>query len=83
MRGITGPLQVFEGNKGFMDAITGPFEIDWSREDLERVTRTIVKKYNAEIHAQSAIEGLLETKQANHFAAADVAHIDIEIFDID
>ncbi len=82
MRGITGPLQVFEGNKGFMDAITGPFEIDWSREDLERVTRTIVKKYNAEIHAQSVIEGLLEMKQANHFAAADVARIDIEIFDV-
>jgi 2-methylcitrate dehydratase len=42
-RGITGPPEVFEGNKGFMAAIAGPFEIDWSKEDLERVTRTIVK----------------------------------------
>jgi len=49
MRGITGPLEVFEGTKGFMDAIAGPFEIDWSKEDLERVTRTILKQYNAEI----------------------------------
>ena len=31
MRGITGPLEVFEGNKGFMDAIAGPFDIDWAR----------------------------------------------------
>lgn len=32
--GITGPIEVFEGNKGFMDAISGPFEIDWRNEDL-------------------------------------------------
>ncbi len=30
--GITGPLEVIEGEKGLMDAITGFFEIDWSRE---------------------------------------------------
>ena len=36
MRGITGPREVFEGNKGFMEAIAGPFEIDWEHEDLER-----------------------------------------------
>ena len=35
-RGITGPLEVFEGNKGFMESIAGPFEIDWESEDLER-----------------------------------------------
>jgi 2-methylcitrate dehydratase len=43
-RGITGPLEVFEGNKGFMEAVSGRFEIDWSSEDLERVTRTILKQ---------------------------------------
>src|ERR1051325_575339 len=32
MHGITGPLEVFEGNKGFMDSIAGRFEIDWSQE---------------------------------------------------
>ena len=37
MRGVTGPREVFEGNKGFIEAIAGPFEIDWSREDLESV----------------------------------------------
>ena len=29
MRGITGPAEVFEGNKGFMESISGPFPIDW------------------------------------------------------
>src|SRR5436190_238151 len=63
-RGITGPREVFEGNKGFMDAIVGDhFELDWSKEDLESVTRTILKKFNAEIHSQSAIEALIELKK--------------------
>jgi 2-methylcitrate dehydratase len=82
MRGITGPREVFEGNKGFMDAIAGRFEIDWSKEDLERVRRTIVKKYNAEIHSQSAIEGILELKREHSFRGADVERIKIEIFDV-
>ena len=82
MRGITGPPEVFEGNKGFMDAIAGPFEIDWSHEDLELVRRTIVKKYNAEIHSQSAIEGILGLKKERPFDAADVERIVIETFDV-
>src|SRR5436189_1803675 len=48
-RGITGPAEVFEGNKGFMESIAGQFEIHWEREDLERVRRTFLKRYNAEI----------------------------------
>src|SRR4029453_13943854 len=46
-RGISGPAEVFEGNKGFMDSIAGHFEIDWEGEDLERVRRTFLKRYNA------------------------------------
>jgi 2-methylcitrate dehydratase len=82
MRGVTGPAEVFEGNKGFMDSITGRFEIDWLQEDLERVRRTIVKKYNAEIHSQSAIEGVLDLKKEHGFKAQEVDRIDIEIFDV-
>ena len=81
-RGITGPLEIFEGNKGFKDSIAGPFEINWQNEDLERVTRTIVKKYNAEIHSQSAIEALLELKKEGSFKAAAVKTIDLEIFEV-
>jgi 2-methylcitrate dehydratase len=82
MRGITGPLEVFEGNKGFMDAIAGRFESDWSREDLERVARTIIKRFNAEIHSQSAIEGTLELQTSHGFSAPDIEKIELEIFDV-
>jgi 2-methylcitrate dehydratase len=82
MRGITGPLEVLEGNKGFMDSIAGRFEMDWSQEGLDRVTRTIVKKYNAEIHSQSAIEGALELKRQFGLTGREVEKVDIEIFDV-
>ena len=82
MRGITGPLQVFEGNKGFMDSIAGRFQIDWSLEDLERVRQTVIKRYNAEMHSQSALEGLLELKKEYGFEAGEVEKVEIEIFDV-
>jgi len=82
MRGITGPEEVFEGNKGFMDSIAGRFQVNWSEEDLERVTSTIIKKFNAEIHSQSALEGILELKAQHDFSADDIQQIDIEIFDV-
>jgi 2-methylcitrate dehydratase len=82
MRGVTGPLEVFEGNKGFMDSIAGDFDIDWSSENLEKVTQTILKKYNAEIHSQSAIEGLLELQRESGFQAKEVRQIAVDIFDV-
>jgi 2-methylcitrate dehydratase len=81
-RGITGPEEVFEGNKGFKEAIAGPFEIDWSKENLESVKKTIIKKYDAEIHSQSSIEGALELQARHHFKAFEVDKIDIDIFDV-
>jgi 2-methylcitrate dehydratase len=82
MRGITGPKGVFEGNKGFMESISGRFEIDWLRENLELVRETILKKYNAEIHSQSAIEALLELRSEHALDAGDVESIELEIFDV-
>jgi 2-methylcitrate dehydratase len=82
MHGITGPLEVFEGNKGFMDAIAGEFKINWLEEGLERVTLTILKRYNAEVHSQSVLEGILELKKEFALNGEEVAQVDIEIFDV-
>src|SRR5581483_10857064 len=82
MRGVTGPLEVFEGNKGLMDAITGHFELDWAQENLEAVRRTCVKKYNAEFHSQSALEGVLELRAAQHVRPEEIESVRIDIFDV-
>jgi len=81
-RGVTGPAEVFEGNKGFMDTIAGRFAIDWEREDLERVRRTFLKRYDAEIHSQSALEALLKLRETNNIAAAAVERIELETFQV-
>jgi 2-methylcitrate dehydratase len=81
-QGITGPPLVFEGNKGWLETISGEWELDWSQEDLDCVTQTIIKKYNAEIHSQSAIEGALEIKHEHSIDPQDIEKIQIDIFDV-
>jgi 2-methylcitrate dehydratase len=80
-RGVTGPMEVFEGSKGFMDAIAGRFELDWAAEGLDAVELTIVKRYNAEGHAQSTLEAILELREAG-LRAAGVERIDLHVFDV-
>ncbi|CCN46670.1 putative 2-methylcitrate dehydratase [Vibrio nigripulchritudo MADA3029] len=82
MRGITGPEEVFEGNKGFIDAIAGDFQIHWADENLEKVTDTIIKKYNAEIHSQSTLEGLIEWRNEHNIDPARIRSIELETFDV-
>jgi 2-methylcitrate dehydratase len=82
MRGVTGPLEIFEGNKGFMQTIAGSFAIDWSQETLEIVTRTVLKKYNAEMHSQSAIDCVLELQHEAGFTPESIERIEIDIFDV-
>jgi 2-methylcitrate dehydratase len=81
-RGITGPLEVFEGEKGFMDAVAGYFELNWKTENLERVTQTILKKYDAEIHSQAVLEAVLELRSSEQLGGADVERVEVEVFDV-
>ncbi|GAB3266708.1 MmgE/PrpD family protein [Arthrobacter pigmenti] len=80
--GITGPAEVFEGNKGFKDTIAGDFSIDWQSEDLENVLRTIIKKHNAEIHSQSAIDAAIHITGYENFRAEDIAEVRIRTFQV-
>jgi 2-methylcitrate dehydratase len=63
-----------------MDTIAGPFEIDWLSEDLERVRMTVLKKHNAEIHAQSAIEASLDIRTRSGFTPAAVRSVQLKTF---
>ncbi len=80
--GITGPAEVFEGNKGFKETIAGDFTIDWPAEDLESVLRTIIKKHDAEIHSQSSIEAALDIRGQPGFHADSIASVRIKTFQV-
>jgi 2-methylcitrate dehydratase len=80
--GVTGPPEIFEGNKGFEETISGPFHVDWAHEPVDAVTRTILKRYNAEVHSQSAIEAVLDLKAKERFSIEEIVSIDVETFDV-
>jgi 2-methylcitrate dehydratase len=80
-RGVTGPLALFEGPSGVFDSVTGPFEFDWDDIKLEKMLGVSVKRYNAGLHAQTAIEGALELKQAHGFSAGDIERIDVALYE--
>jgi len=80
--GITGPPEAFEGHKGFMERISGRFDADWEHEDLERVNRTILKRYNAEIHSQTCVDAMLELRRREGLDAARVDRVEVEVFDV-
>lgn len=80
--GITGPKEVFEGNKGFKETIAGDFTIDWSKENLESVLRTIIKKHNAEIHSQSSIDAAIDIRSQAGFDATKIAAVRVTTFQV-
>ena len=41
-----------------------------------------VKKYNAEIHSQTAIEAVLTLLRRYQFSSTDIKRVDVEIFDV-
>jgi 2-methylcitrate dehydratase len=82
MRGITGPEEIFEGNKGFKETIAGGFEIDWEKEDLEKVTQTIIKRFNAEIHSQATLEGIEDLMLLYQFDPKNIESIVLNTFDV-
>ncbi|MBS0381729.1 MAG: MmgE/PrpD family protein [Proteobacteria bacterium] len=80
--GITGPQQVFEGNKGFKESIAGPFSIDWPHENLESVLRTVVKKHDAEVHSQSSIDAAITIGTQTGFRADAIRSVRVKTFQV-
>lgn len=81
-RGVTGPPEMFEGNKGWRWTVSGDWSLDWDGEDLEAVTRTDLKKYNAEIHSQSAVEGALELLDEHDLTAPEIERVELDVFQV-
>ncbi|ELY98505.1 MmgE/PrpD family protein [Natrialba asiatica] len=76
--GVAGPRNVFEGQKGWQDVISGPFEVELTPG--ERVHDVMTKRYVAETYAQSAVEGVVELAEREDLDPAKVAGIKLETF---
>lgn len=62
--GMTGPAPLFEGEKGFFNLVSGPFELARLGGGAQpfKIRDTYIKYYPAEYHAQSAIEAALRLR---------------------
>src|SRR5271156_119697 len=65
-RGGQGPLRVGEGPRGLGPPLGSPLRVDGDAEGYEGVVSSTIKKYNAQIHTQSAVYCMIELAAANH-----------------
>jgi 2-methylcitrate dehydratase len=78
--GMTGPVDVFEGVKGFEEALGKEVRARWDVKGFGKIRECILKRFNAEVHTQSALEGMVELRKAKPFEASEVKEIDVTIF---
>lgn len=80
--GMTGPSQIFEGEKGFFKQVSGPFSLEpfGGRGGNFKILETYVKAFPAEYHAQSAIESAL-TLRKKVKDTEEIRSIDVRTFD--
>lgn len=78
--GITGPTQIFEGNKGFSREIGMDLKYNWDEDHFDLIPKCILKSYNAEVHTQSLIEAALQLKQNHKINPGNIESVDITTF---
>ncbi|MGA6826113.1 MmgE/PrpD family protein [Nitrospira sp. NS4] len=93
-RGMTGPAPIFEGEKGFMKLVSGPFELapfggeqGASEPVTFKILDTYVKHYPVEYHAQTAVEAVLALradmlKVEGTDALAGITDVEIGSYDV-
>jgi 2-methylcitrate dehydratase len=69
-QGMTGPSPLFEGEKGFMKLVSGPFQLPLLGAEKGgadalpfRILDTYIKHYPVEYHAQTAVEAALSIRE--------------------
>lgn len=81
-RGVKGPLAIVEGRDGVDQLLGSPIKIDWKKEGYEGLRTSTIKRYNAEIHTQSAIECMLDLRKQAKIDPSQVKEIEAVVSDI-
>lgn len=93
-QGMTGPSPIFEGEKGFMNLVSGPFELPLLGGENDQHDRvpfkildTYIKHHPVEYHAQTAVEATLALREKlidaeGDAAPAAITEIEIGSYDV-
>jgi 2-methylcitrate dehydratase len=79
---VQGPLQVIEGPNGIDHLLGMQIRIPWDTEGYEGVVQSTIKKYNAEVHTQSAIYCMIELARQNKIDPGKVVAIEADVTQI-
>jgi 2-methylcitrate dehydratase len=81
--GMTGPCEIFEGEKGFFKQVTGPFDLKvedfGGRGENFKILDTYIKYYPSEYHSQAGVEAALSLR--DKVEIEDIEEIKIETYD--
>jgi 2-methylcitrate dehydratase len=78
--GMTGPVHLFEGPKGFTKEFGMELEYNWDDDHFDLIPKCVLKSYNSEVHTQSLIEGALKLKEKNKIDPKQIKKISAETF---
>lgn len=81
-RGVQGPLAIVEGPNGIDNLLHRQLDVDWEHEPYEGVVSSTIKKYNAQIHTQSAVQCMVELVHEQPIDAGDVTSIEADVSQI-
>jgi 2-methylcitrate dehydratase len=82
MSSVTDSGEAFEADEHLLEPAVLGYEIDWVNEDLEAVRRTAIKRYTADIHAQSALEAILYLRERRPCHPDQIQRIELDTFDV-
>ncbi|HLG22467.1 MAG TPA: MmgE/PrpD family protein, partial [Candidatus Manganitrophaceae bacterium] len=81
--GMTGPSPIFEGEKGFMKIVSGPFDLPpLDPKGPFKIMECYVKYYPVEYHAQSAVQAALALREKAPAGIGAVGSITIRTADV-
>src|SRR5437867_5455792 len=87
--GMTGPSPILEGQKGFMELVSGPLDLSAfeGKKVPYKILETYIKHYPVEYHAQSAVEAALVVREELlnkevRLALSGIAEIEIGSYDV-
>lgn len=79
-RGMTGPVELFEGPKGFKEIFGMNLDFNWSKENFDLVKKCVLKKYNAEVHSQAALEATIELAVKYNIDCDKIKRVEVTTF---
>jgi 2-methylcitrate dehydratase len=77
---MTGPIDIFEGHKGFSKEFGMGLDYNWKNDRFDLLKKCILKKYNAEVHTQSLIDAAVELKNKYAIKYTEIESVTVTTF---